>query len=108
MKNSDHADAKALPSLVRAARADVTKLRNAILRELSTRSYRDSPVSTAHVLRLVREYGAALLKLTSLEDQVDQYSDSIRGIAQGNAVDLDNARREVLDRIARFRERRGG
>lgn len=105
MTHSDTADAHALAALLRAARADVLELRKALLRELSSKAVTNSPISTAEILVNVREYGAALLKLISLEDQIDQDSTAIRGIVQGNAVNLEDARREVVDRIARFRER---
>lgn len=107
MRKTENANAQALPDLIRAARAEVFGLRKVLLRELSSKALRDSPISTAQILTHVREYGAALLKLTSLEDQIDQDSKAIRGIVQGNAVNLEDARREIIDRIARFRERSG-
>lgn len=105
MTQSDIANAQALPALLRAARAEVVELRKTLLGELSSKTVTNSPISTAQILIHVREYGAALLKLTSLEDQIDQDSTAICGIVQGNAVNLEDARREVIDRIARFRDR---
>jgi hypothetical protein len=107
MTKSEDANAQALPALLRAARADVNGLRNTLLEELSSRNLQNSPISTAQLLLYVREYGAALLKLTSLESQIDHDSTAICGIVRGNSVNLDDARREVIDRIARFRERSG-
>ena len=107
MTKTEQANAQALPTLLRAARADVTGLRNKLVRDLSNRTSENEVFSTAQILTYVRDYGVALLKQSSLEDQIDQNSSAIRGIVQGHAVNLEDARREVLDRIARFRERTG-
>ena len=107
MTENEKADAKALPLLLRAAQADVRDLRKRIIRDLSWGEVGRDPISTAQVLTYVREYGAAVLKVTSLEAQIEKHSSAICGVVQGDAVNLEDARREVLDRIARFRERRG-
>ena len=107
MTKSVTANAQALPPLLHAARAEVTELRKTLLRELSSKTATNSPISTAQILTHVHAYGAALLNLTSLEDQIDQDSNAICGIVRGNAVNLDDARCEILNRITRFRERSG-
>lgn len=107
MKKTDDANAQALPDLLRAARRDVDELRKKLLRELTTGTTAPTPVSTGRVIGLVHQYGAALVELTSVEDQIEQDSSTKYGLVQGDAVDLQQARQDVLDRITRFRDRGG-
>ena len=51
------------------------------------------------------EYCQALNDLSRIERELGKHSSAIRGVLQGGALDLDAARTEVLERIARFRER---
>ncbi|WP_145991905.1 hypothetical protein [Neptunicoccus cionae] len=107
MTNIEDVDVQALPLLLRDARAAVADLRKRIIRDLSERSPHAEPISTAQLLTLVREYSAAVLHVTSLEAHIEKHSSAIRGVVQGDAVNLNDARREVLDRLARFRDRSG-
>lgn len=54
MTHSDTANAQALPALLRAARAEVVGLRKTLLRELSSKTVTNSPISTAQILIHVR------------------------------------------------------
>ena len=104
---TDDAIAKALPELLRVARNKVEALRRKLLRELIFGTTGQSSVSIARVMGLVRQYGVAILEVTSVEDQIEHDSSTRYGLVQGDALDLQNARNEVADRIARFRDRRG-
>lgn len=107
MTDIENADAQALPLLLRAAQTKVANLRRLIIRDLSVGETGTDPITTAQVLSNIRDYSAAVLNVTSLEAQIEKHSNAICGVVQGDAVNLEDARREVLDRIARFRERSG-
>ncbi|MEJ6708186.1 MAG: hypothetical protein QNK92_05130 [Amylibacter sp.] len=107
MKKTEDANAQALLLLLRAAQVEVIEQRKILLSALSSKTLRHAPTSTVDVLTCVKKYGAAFLKLTSLEDQIDQDSKPLRNIVQGNADSIEDTRQEVTDRIARYRERSG-
>lgn len=107
MKKTEDANAQALPLLLRAAQVEVIEQRKMLLSALSSKALRHANTSTADVLKHVKEYGAAFRKLTSLEDQIDQDSKPLRNVVHGNADSVEDSRQEVIDRIARFRERSG-
>lgn len=107
MTDTETADAQALPLLLRAAQTEVANLRQLIIRDLSVGEAEADPVTTAQVLSNIRDYSAAVLNVTSLEAQIEKHSNALCGVVQVDAVNLEDARREVIDRIARFRERSG-
>lgn len=107
MTDIENADAQALPLLLHAARREVANLRHLIIRDLSGGESPTDPSTTAQLLSYVGDYSAAVLNVTSLEAQIEKHSSAIPDGDDSVAVNLENARREVLDRIARFRERNG-
>ncbi|WP_069299633.1 hypothetical protein [Neptunicoccus sediminis] len=107
MTKIENVDVHALPLALREARAAVAELRQRIIRDLSEKSPNAEPMTTAQLLALVREYSTAVLHVTSLEAHIEKHSSAIRGVVQGDAVNLEDARREVLNRLARFRQRSG-
>jgi hypothetical protein len=107
MKEIDLTDAKAAPKLLQAAQIEVDTLKKRIVQSLSFGDGEDNLTPNILTLNYVRDYNAAIMRLTSLEAQIEKHSSAIRGVVIGDAVDLGKAKREVLDRITRFRERRG-
>ena len=107
MSDTEKADAQALPLLLRAARTDVATLRQLIIRDLSVVESPTDPSTTAQLLAYVSDYSAAVLNVTSLEAQIEKHTNAICGSVKGDVANLEDARREVIDRISRFRERSG-
>ncbi len=98
-------DAQALPLQLQAARNKMKRLRQKIIQQISLRDESVELLPHALALSIAREYGLAVLEVTSLEAQIEEHSSAIYGVVQGGALNLDDAKREVFDRIARFRER---
>jgi uncharacterized damage-inducible protein DinB len=107
MKRTEDANGQALPLLLRAAQIELIERRKMLLSALSSKRPRHAFTSTADLLAHVKEYSAAFLKLTSFEEQIDRDSKSLRNAVHGNADRVEDSRQEVVDRIARFRERSG-
>lgn len=66
----------------------------------------DQPKDRANSLDgLLRDYRKASLQVTDYEIELGKRRKAILGTFGGDAIDLDDARAEILGRIARLRER---
>ena len=60
-----------------------------------------------NVSKLMCHYEAALIHANKQEAEYAKQFEAINGVIQGGAHDTDDARSEILGRIANLRERRG-
>lgn len=107
MTDFDETDAAALSSKLDDARANATRLRSQIVNRLLEGEQALDALPTATVLEFIRGYSSAIFTVTCLEAQIGKHNSGTYDVVQGDGTNLEDARREVLDRIARFRERTG-
>lgn len=107
MTDFDETDAAALSSRLDDARANATRLRSQIVNRLLEGEGSLDVLPTATVLEYIRGYSSAIFTVTCLEAQIGKHSSAKYDVVQGDGTNLDDARREVIDRITRFRERSG-
>lgn len=91
---------------INQARELYDSLKVALNRAMKQLDAQDQPKDRATALNaLVRDYQKASLQVTEYEIALGKRRETILGSFGGGAIDLDEARAEILGRVARIRER---